>query len=502
MFFIPLNAYAANYNLLDDRGLQGEELITVSVFSANKNILFLGTNRGLYKKDLSGQNPWEPIGSSSFQYGRVNHIIFDASGDAGYIAAQKGLYMITSGTQYKTWAIQNIFSRSNELENDCLSVCALADGSILVGTRAGLFVKKSSMDIWHKCNSPFGENEITYLYEDGRFVYAADNVGVYKSENFGKSWKKIFESYAYTKDAVEAISDVSSEPDNDLGVSSIKNITGFVGPEPVLYIVSTQGIFVTKDYGKSFDRLPMAGLNVSELKFVAVAPLSRKVFAVLTSGIFVFGKDIWSPLVTAHDCRQVVLSGANLILITSRQIIEQKFLDQQSEKGQVVSSIKNLLSSFNDEPTVSEVQKMAIAYAEVGNEKIKEWRKKAGIKAIMPTFSFGYGSNVYGSSKGEFAVGPNDWDFKVSWDLADLVYNNAQTSIDVRSKLMVQLRNDILSEVTRLYFERRKLQIELLSIVDIPSKDKLEKELKLMELTALLDRLTGGSYSRVLKSTN
>ncbi|MEK7849384.1 MAG: hypothetical protein AAB213_00975 [Candidatus Omnitrophota bacterium] len=490
VFFISVNAYAENYKLLDDRGLQGEELITVSVFPGNKNILFLGTNRGLYKKDLSGQSPWESVSSSFFQYGRVNHVVFNVSGDVGYVATQKGLYMIAPGALPQTEAIQNIFSRSDELENDCLSVCALADGTILVGTKAGLFTKKMTGDIWHKINSPFGENEITYLYEDGRNVYAADNTGAYKSENSGKSWKKIFEAYT------------NPESDDELEESSIKNIIGLPGPVPVLYIASTQGVFVTKNDGKSFDRLPIAGLNPAELKFVSVIPLTRQVFAVLKSGIFVFEKDAWSPLVMAHDCRQVVLSGANLILITSRQILEHQFLSQQSDNSQVVSSTKNLLKSFDDEPVISEVHKMAIAYAEVGNEKINDWRKKAGIKAIMPTFSLGYNSNVYGSSKGDFAVGPNDWDFNVSWDLSDLVYNDAQTSIDVRSKLMVQLRNDILSEVTRLYFERRKLQIELLSNSEISSKAKLEKELRLMELTALLDRLTGGNYSRVLKSVN
>jgi len=76
---------------------------------------------------------------------------------------------------------------------------------------------------------------------------------------------------------------------------------------------------------------------------------------------------------------------------------------------------------------------------------------------------FGYNNNVYGSSGGSFAVGPNDWDVSVTWDLGELIYNGDQTLIDVRSKLMVQLRNDILSEVTSLYFERRKLQIELLT---------------------------------------
>jgi hypothetical protein len=498
--FVSVGAYAQDYSVLDDSWLKGEELVTVSVLPGNKDTIFLGTNKGLYKKDISTDGPWESISPSSFENGRVNQIVFNVAGETGYVATQKGLYTITRSPHSQKEAIQNIFSRSDALENDCLSVCALADGTILVGTKAGLFIKKRAEDFWHKCNSPFGENEIVYLYEDGRFVYAADNTGVYKSKNSGTSWKKIFESYSYTKDAAEVTSDTTSESDDEAEAPSIENIIALPGPNPVLYIASTQGVFVTKDDGKSFDRLPMAGLNSSELMFVLVAPLSRQVFAVLKSGFYVFEKEAWVNLITAYDCKQAVLNKENLFLITSRQILEYNFLDKQNKNAQEASLNKNLLDSFDDEPAISEVQKMAIKYAEVSNEKIQDWRKKASMKAVMPTFSFGYGSNVYGSSKGEFAVGPNDWDFNVSWDLADLIYNDAQTSIDVRSKLMVQLRNDILSEVTRLYFERRKLQVELISDNGIAQKDKLDKELKLMELTALLDRLTGGNFTRVLKS--
>ena len=61
---------------------------------------------------------------------------------------------------------------------------------------------------------------------------------------------------------------------------------------------------------------------------------------------------------------------------------------------------------------------------------------------------------------------------------------------------MVELRDDILDEVTKLYFERLRVKMELdtLSIED--RKKRFEKELKLEELTASLDALTGGYYSR------
>jgi hypothetical protein len=87
-------------------------------------------------------------------------------------------------------------------------------------------------------------------------------------------------------------------------------------------------------------------------------------------------------------------------------------------------------------------------------------------------------------------------DLSINWELGDLIWNDDQTSIDVRSKLMVQLRNDIVDEVTRLYFERRRIQVTLLARPQDDSQQILEQELRVQELTALIDGLTGGYFSK------
>ena len=71
-----------------------------------------------------------------------------------------------------------------------------------------------------------------------------------------------------------------------------------------------------------------------------------------------------------------------------------------------------------------------------------------------------------------------------------------QTTIDSRSKLMVELREDILDQVTRLYFERRRLQLELRNDLSIEPPVKIEKQLRLAELTALIDSYTGGQFGK------
>ena len=104
-----------------------------------------------------------------------------------------------------------------------------------------------------------------------------------------------------------------------------------------------------------------------------------------------------------------------------------------------------------------------------------------------------------------FIIGPEekstDFHAGLSWDLGDLVWNDDQTSIDTRSKLMAELRDDLLNEVTHLYFERRRLQVERLMTGPKELPLEIEKELKLQELTAGIDALTGGYLTKKLDET-
>lgn len=162
-----------------------------------------------------------------------------------------------------------------------------------------------------------------------------------------------------------------------------------------------------------------------------------------------------------------------------------------------------------EEPAICELQCAAIRYAEVEPNKILNWRRQAALKAFMPEVSVGYDTDTYRTidaynygGKTTYAVGPDDgangWDVSASWDLGDLIYNDDQTSIDSRSKLMVQLRNDVLDQLNAAYFERKKLQKQLDRLSDKTSDAYLEREIKIEELTATIDGLTGGYFSRRL----
>ena len=132
-------------------------------------------------------------------------------------------------------------------------------------------------------------------------------------------------------------------------------------------------------------------------------------------------------------------------------------------------------------------------------------RQRAIVPSLSVGKSFSTGTTIDIDRGGtndadRYIVGPSDYskdlDFDLNWNLSDLIWNSAQTSIDSREKLMVELREDILNEATRLYYERKRAQMEFILQ---PPQEPLEQGnalIRIEELTALLDSLTGGYFSK------
>ncbi len=206
--------------------------------------------------------------------------------------------------------------------------------------------------------------------------------------------------------------------------------------------------------------------------------------------------------------------GKETILVASGERLYSADVKSIVDPGYEIDGLnRNEKNSIDKIVSIREVHRMAIEYAEVSPEKINGWRNAAKWKAVLPRFSLsyseGYDDNIElykSSTKCYVAEGPrekdNDWGVDLSWDLSDLVWNESQISIDVRSKLMVQLRDDILEEVTRLYFERKKAVAEIRVIPEEEYIELAEKKMRVEELTAYIDALTGGKYSDELDKRN
>ncbi len=183
-----------------------------------------------------------------------------------------------------------------------------------------------------------------------------------------------------------------------------------------------------------------------------------------------------------------------------------------------LTSAGDVLAQFNAEPTVRQVQQWSANYANIDPERVKRWLTQSSTFATLPQLQlefrlrndFDQGFDYFDEvgldprdPQGNYFPVIQDADqgqtqemkVKLVFDLDKLVMSSERIRVINEAQDIVKLRDQVLGEVTRLYFERRRLQAERLLA---PKSDPLalvKEELRLMELTANIDALTGGAFS-------
>jgi len=184
------------------------------------------------------------------------------------------------------------------------------------------------------------------------------------------------------------------------------------------------------------------------------------------------------------------------------------------------TTVDEVMAEFDDEPSVQQVQGWATEYARVAPKEVDGWMSSSRTFALLPDLQLEY-RLVDGWDKG-FQYYPADgvidevdegvFDVeddagtdqtrtiavKARWELDKLILSSERIRVMNETQDAVKLRDKVLTEVTRLYFERRRLQVELLLRPKSDLSALAKDQLRLMELTANLDALTGGTFSEAL----
>ncbi len=90
---------------------------------------------------------------------------------------------------------------------------------------------------------------------------------------------------------------------------------------------------------------------------------------------------------------------------------------------------------------------------------------------------------------------------RADWDLTRLVFNKDSITAARQIERIVNQREDILTTVNKLYFARRQLQVDLELEPPTSVERAVKSQLRIDALTADLDALTGGWFSKQLPAT-
>jgi competence ComEA-like helix-hairpin-helix protein len=189
-------------------------------------------------------------------------------------------------------------------------------------------------------------------------------------------------------------------------------------------------------------------------------------------------------------------------------------------KSTVEQEVARVLKKFAHEPTVQEVQDEATDYARANPGLIDSWRIRSRIRSVAPQFrvntgydgdrnyqwrqSAGAGTFVPPQPSGTTPRTDNlnnnlKFGAQATWNLDQLIYDPEEPKVNREAVRLAKHRDQVVDDVTRRYFERRRLQVELELNPPTDVGDRLRKEIRLQELTADLDGLTGGYFSEQVR---
>ncbi len=473
----------------------------------------LASADGLFKGPEKG--PWERIRVQD-PPGRIRRLLsFPQAPGSIFMIAEKGIYECA--------AEENgcrLFFRVSGSESAAplsFTVDASNPDHWLAGTEKGLEESDDRGKTWFRF-SHFRQSPVSVMaFFEGRLVLGAGHL-LYVSDD-AAHFKAVFS--ASRKSAAEEALEESFSEDAVFRSPVFDSLAVSAGGQR-LWLSAAGGIFESRDRALSWKPMPTAGLGSPDAGALAWSEKTRRLFAGTSRGLFVWEetRGEWR----SHEAGMEHSRILGLAILTSESSETLAAVSSSgffflplfpdgvtpADFGNARLEIFEKLSRL--EPPAREVQKQTVRYANVRNLKIKSWQTGSRLAALLPSLSFGKdfssSNNVDIDRAGtndpdRFIFGPEDtgrgWDFDVSWDLGDFIYSSDQTSIDSREKLMVELRNDLLAEVTRIYYERRRLQMEAALTPAADSREHMDRLLRIDEMTALLDGFTANHFSQRLE---
>lgn len=458
----PLNSAFSLFQLVE--GIEDAQIKKTAISFLDPALIYVASKNSLYKSQDKGET-FKKV--SVFKDEEIQHIFFDSYlANTFYAATSRHLFKITDKTE-------KLFTAVDE---ELIYTVAKHKGRIYVGTSEGLYCAEEDILNWRKLKGLKDEISVYHIEPAKEKVYLATSKGVYllKSE-----------------DEIKRVFIIRESEEEDGLIADIIKVDIF--DEKKVWLGTNRGLFGSSDAGGTWKKLYVEGINNLPICSFAQTKLERKsLYVGTTKGFFRVNletktsKQIFEGIYAGGIFWVEFSPKGELYLSTSKGLFKGDYFTPTCQS-------KNLGVMINQEPSIEEIQQAALRYNEVHPDKIRKWRNALKYRALFPEVSLDY-DKIVATSPGH-TVGPRDWGMSFSWDVGDLIWNTYEDDVDTRARLNTQLRLDILDEINRVYFERLRLKHEILAS-SFSDNELFQKNLRLKELTAILNGYTGEYFSR------
>ncbi|MBI5663865.1 MAG: hypothetical protein HZC49_02060 [Nitrospirae bacterium] len=382
-------------------GISVTGLHLLAVSPIDSKVAYAGSYKVVYRTSDNGKT-WAEVLSFRGTDNGVNTLAADPFNmKVIYAGTADGLYK--SSDQGLSW--EKIFKGMGRSENMVLAVFINTGkpGNIFIGTQAGIFFTEDSGTSWEKAQNLPSDVAVTSISadtRDPRGLYAASVRGIYKSTDSGDVWKRIHETaldennlYNFVIDDEEAAEDVDMAGMRDS--AHIRKILADPANKETIYAATSKGLLVTKDSGIIWTlsgSIGLAGHNIRDIAVNSKDP--EHVYAATDRGIFRYSSksDSWVELykgITSSDIRCLAFtlaehSGPVLWAVTKTGVYRSSHslsaaVSQHPGPQFAGAEARDVLGMFDYEPSIEEIKEAAIEYAEVSPDKIRKWRRAAGV---------------------------------------------------------------------------------------------------------------------------
>jgi len=211
-----------------------------------------------------------------------------------------------------------------------------------------------------------------------------------------------------------------------------------------------------------------------------------------------------------RDIRTVALASFPLDTPTHRSSFRLVADSPEGPAAPVSQSVDVTLPPDPEASCLTAIRAKAVALAMVEPERGQSYVSRARRAAWLPELRlridrrFGRSESLdipststsVTSPLGVDTVDDVRYEARVTWDLGRLVFSNDELAAQAQTMRMTELRRDIEVTVSRLYFERRRLRLDRLP--SGPGERTLRRDLRIREIEAELDALSGGGFSQCI----
>ncbi len=464
------------------------------------NLLYLATRNEVYK-GTAGNEKWESIFSLAAGDNEVTCLT--GRGKNILIGTKRGIFRSEGGG--KAW--RNVFrtlfaDKSNIISLDTSKYDLKKVAAV---TAKGIFLSYDLGEHWKDISGNLKNKSLHCIALNKELIYVGGEDGLYVKKEDSDAWERICARSTPERPEGEESEEPAEEPEYRGAVNciAVKGASVYIGIDEKILYSETGG----KDW-RDFERQGLGGV----INDIIISKKEDKLYCATSKGVFEFDKETsrWRELYKGMDRIRAVNDielageeGRSLWALTEKGVYK---FEPGKYTGNQYTDIENSLKTFkiifDGEPTYTQLAKAAMKFNEVSPDKIAKWRKAAQVRALMPKVSLGMDKHqstnyeIYTSATRDYVTsGPDDiynaLNFSVSWDLSNLIWSDDQTNIDVRSRLTTQLRNDILDDLRRTYYERKRLQFEIMQSPPQDQRLLFEKQMRIRELTQEIDDLTG-----------